>query len=121
MLPPSRALPGGLLPRAFRPLSSCKGDPPVRDPDRWFQSFSDTILHFLSEPVLDHLADWGAMVHKAILERVFDGNVADRPHVIASYERHNEAVKLTIPLERLLVYEVSDGGTPLSIPRGTRF
>jgi hypothetical protein len=85
----------------------------VRNPDRWFQSFSDTILHPLTEPMPDPLVDWGAMARKVILDRVFDGKVADRRHVIASYERHNEEVKRTIPPERLLVYEVSDGWGPL--------
>ena len=85
----------------------------VRDPDRWYQSFRETIFHPLSEPLPENLADWGAMVHKAINDRVFEGNVQDRAHVIASYQRHNEEVKRTIPPERLLVYEVSDGWAPL--------
>src|SRR5438128_2579808 len=36
----------------------------VRDKDRWFQSFSDTIRHPLVEPMPPHLADWGNMVHE---------------------------------------------------------
>ena len=85
----------------------------VRDPDRWFQSFSDTILHPLTEPLPDHLADWGVMIRKTIFDRVFEGNVADREHVIASYERHNEEVERTIRPEQPLVYEVSQGWAPL--------
>src|SRR5947207_12946098 len=53
------------------------------------------------------------MVHKTVTARVFDGNVRDREHVIASYERHNQNVKDTIPPERLLVYDVSQGWAPL--------
>ena len=85
----------------------------VRDPDRWFRSVSDTILRPLTEPLPDPLADWGAMVRKAILGRVFAGGGADRAHMIASYELHNEEVERTIPPERLLVYEVADGWAPL--------
>jgi len=85
----------------------------VRDPDRWFQSFSDTILHPLTERLPDNLADWGRMVHKAIVDRIFDGQVEDRAHVIACYKRHNEQVRQTIPAERLLVYEVATGWDPL--------
>ena len=85
----------------------------VRDPERWFQSFTSTILHPMTEPLPDHLVAWGTMVRKAILDRVFAGNVADKTHVIASYERHNEEVKRTVPPERLLVYEVAQGWEPL--------
>jgi hypothetical protein len=85
----------------------------VRNPNRWFQSFSETILHPLTEPLPDHLAAWGTMVRKAILNRIFGGNVMDRAHVIACYERHNEEVQRTIPPERLLVYDVAQGWEPL--------
>src|SRR4051794_2181987 len=54
----------------------------VRDPERWYQSFSDTIVHPLTQPLPDNLAAWGAMVHKAILDRVFSGNAFDKAHVI---------------------------------------
>jgi hypothetical protein len=85
----------------------------VRNPNRWFQSFSETILHPLTEPLPDHLAAWGTMVRKAILNRIFGGNVMDRAHVIACYKRHNEEVQRTIPPERLLVYDVAQGWEPL--------
>ncbi len=85
----------------------------VRDSDRWFESFSATIRRPLTEPLPDNLAAWGDMVHKAIIDRVFAGDAMDRTHVIESYERHNDEVKRTIPLERLLIYEVSDGWEPL--------
>jgi hypothetical protein len=85
----------------------------VRDSHRWLKSFNDTIRHPISEPLPDRLAVWGEMVRKAVLNRVFDGKVADDAHVVASYERHNVMVKRTIPPVRLLVYEVSQGWGPL--------
>lgn len=85
----------------------------VRDPDRWLQSFSETILHALTEPLPDRLAEWGTMHDKVVRDRVFAGNVADRAHMIARYERHNEEVERTIPAERLLIYEVAQGWGPL--------
>jgi hypothetical protein len=85
----------------------------VRDSDRWYESFSNTIRHPLTEALPDNLEAWGEMVRKAILDRVFGGDAMDRSHVIASYERHNEQVKRTVPFERLLVYEVADGWEPL--------
>ena len=84
-----------------------------RDPERWYQSFRSTIFQPLTGELPDHLSAWGAMVHKAILERVFGGKVADKADAIAGYQRHNDEVKRTIPSQRLLVYEVSQGWEPL--------
>lgn len=84
-----------------------------RDPERWFQSFSDTIMNGLALPMAGNFAAWGAMVQKTIAEKLFMGNVSDKAHVIACYRRHNEEVRRTIPRERLLVYEVSQGWKPL--------
>lgn len=84
-----------------------------RDADRWYKSFEETISHPLSEPMPPKLADWGKMVRNTIVDRVFDGNTRDRAHVIACYERHNAEVKRSIPPDRLLVYEVSEGWSPL--------
>jgi hypothetical protein len=85
----------------------------VRDPERWFQSFKNTIMHPLTQPLPDKLTAWGAMVQKTILDRVFSGNALDRAHVIERYRHHNDAVKRTIPPERLLIYEVAQGWKPL--------
>jgi hypothetical protein len=85
----------------------------VRDPERWFQSFSDTIRRPLTEPLPDHLAAWGAMTNRAIIERVFLGNALDKAHVIARYQHHNEEVQRVISPDRLLVYQVSQGWEPL--------
>lgn len=85
----------------------------VRDPDRWFASVDATILRPLRQTLPAHLADWGRMARKTILERVFAGDASDRAHLVACYERHNAEVKRTIPAERLLVYEASQGWEPL--------
>ena len=85
----------------------------IRDPERWFQSFSDTIANGLTLPMPENFAAWGAMVQKTIVEKLFMGNVSDKAHVIARYRRHNDEVRRTIPPERLLVYEVSEGWEPL--------
>jgi hypothetical protein len=97
----------------FEQFPSAKVILTVRDKDRWFESFSATIRRPLTEALPDNLAAWGTMVRKAIIDRVFAGEVMDRAHVIECYERHNEEVKRTIPFDRLLVYEVSDGWEPL--------
>ena len=53
------------------------------------------------------------MLRKAVVNRIFEGNVQDREHVIAAYERHNADVRRTVAEERLLIYEVSEGWVPL--------
>src|SRR5262245_57769728 len=85
----------------------------VRDPERWFQSFSDTIVYPLTTPIVDQFAAWQAMAQKVIRDKVFSGNVVDRAHVIARYRNHNKEVERLISPERLLVYEVSQGWKPL--------
>jgi hypothetical protein len=85
----------------------------VRNPDKWYQSVSETIFRAFDSPLPDHLAAWGEMVRKTIVERAFAGNVSDRDHLIASYQRHNEAVRQCYGPDRLLVYEVSEGWKPL--------
>jgi hypothetical protein len=85
----------------------------ARDPERWYRSFCDTIRHPLTESAPEHLAAWGTMVRKAIVDRVFHGDINSKADVLDSYARHNEAVQRTIPAERLLVYDVSQGWEPL--------
>src|SRR5687768_9780678 len=47
----------------------------VRDTDRWFRSFSETILHPMTAHLPEHFAGWSGMVRKAIINRIFDGDV----------------------------------------------
>ncbi|RMD90509.1 MAG: sulfotransferase family protein [Alphaproteobacteria bacterium] len=87
----------------------------VRDPESWFASTQATI--FSSENLArltasDVPADVRAMV-RHLSEVTLGGRPHDREHVIATYERHNEAVRRTIPPERLLVYDVGAGWEPL--------
>jgi hypothetical protein len=85
----------------------------VREPDRWYQSFKETIIHPFAGDLPDNLGPWQKMLRKAIVARIFGGEVFDREQVIANYERHNDEVKRTIRPEHLLTYEVSQGWEPL--------
>ena len=88
----------------------------VRDPQRWYRSAMDTIFGLMANPppVADPMLQAQVrMARKLIVEKTFGGRLQDREHVIAAYERHNEAVKRTIPPDRLLVYEVAQGWEPL--------
>ena len=45
--------------------------------------------------------------------RLFAGRMDDRDHVIDVFTRHNEEVIRTVPKDRLLVFEASQGWPPL--------
>ena len=53
------------------------------------------------------------MAVELILRETFGGRFEDMDYTIGVYQRHNDAVQRSIPPERLLVYEVSEGWEPL--------
>jgi len=87
-----------------------------RDPQRWYESISETILASLhdsglAEPELpEGHPMWFA--GKIIQHNTF-GLDFSRENVIAAYEAHNAAVIAGIAPERLLVFEPSQGWEPL--------
>lgn len=85
----------------------------VREPASWHRSVMDTIFNTLVHPSPKFPSDWSAMARSIVLERTFGGRLDDRDHAISVFERHNAEVERTIPPERLLVYEVSEGWEPL--------
>ena len=87
----------------------------VRDPQRWWDSMSETILKALEAGMAEaDEARRSAMrfAELILVEQTFHGDFS-RDNVIAAFERHNAAVRAAIPPERLLVYEVSQGWAPL--------
>ena len=87
----------------------------VRDPERWYESFTNTIYTALTTPPPNNqpFPPRQIMGQKLMLEKTFGGRFEDRAHAIEVYQRHNEEVQRTIPADRLLVYEVSQGWQPL--------
>lgn len=87
----------------------------VRDPRKWFVSAHTTILsaenraRMLSADADDDTRDMGNL----IMVDTFDGQLENEEHAISVFEKHIETVKRTIPEERLLVYEASEGWEPL--------
>ncbi|MFD5089257.1 sulfotransferase family protein [Amycolatopsis thailandensis] len=99
----------------------------VRDPEKWYDSASNTIfknalrrrgpvgraglavLRRFSPPFATFLR----MTDAAILSRVFDGRLADRAHAVATFTRHVEDVKSRVEADRLLVFDVAEGWEPL--------
>ena len=98
----------------------------VRDPDRWYESARNTIynvqyvasspifsLGALFVPRMRHLRRAALMARDLVWEEVFDGRFEDRGYAIEVFNRWNEEVRLRVPAERLLAYEVKDGWEPL--------
>jgi len=89
----------------------------LRDPERWYESVSNTIYHAMTREMPaglpDDLYTQLEMSRDLILQRTFDGRFEDRDHAIAVYNRHNEAVKAEVPADRLLVFEAAQGWEPL--------
>jgi hypothetical protein len=97
-----------------------------RDPERWYESFSNTILWVnLQQPlppmVKMHRVIWSYM------DRIFEGGIQDRQRAIAGFERWNREVRERVPSDRLLVFEVQQGWEPLCrfldipVPEGKPF
>lgn len=82
-----------------------------RDAGRWFESVNETIL----EPAVSQAmatTPIGPMLRGNIW-RLFDGKMDDRSHMMACFERHCAEVILSVPKERLLVFEAREGWGPL--------
>jgi hypothetical protein len=88
----------------------------VRDPESWYQSVMKTIYAITvqncesDEPQRQAAGRWAMDI---IWDPIFDDRMDDRAHVMDVFERHNEAVIATVPKDRLLVFEASQGWEPL--------
>jgi len=88
-----------------------------RDPERWYESMSETILKSMEmmglatgeEIPADHPMRFGGII---IAQKTF-GCDFSRENVIAAFKRHEEKVIATIPAERLLIFEARQGWEPL--------
>lgn len=87
----------------------------VRDPVKWYESMESTILDVTRRAMAqtDPVAREGSrFIEMIVAEKTFNYDFS-KENVIAAFERHNAEVKRTIPPERLLVYEASQGWEPL--------
>ena len=88
----------------------------TRDPERWYQSVMNTIYPSSSaaaeseDPMQRRFGQWASEI---IWERVFDGRMDEKDHVIDVFLKHQETVRREVPADRLLVFEASEGWAPL--------
>jgi len=82
-----------------------------RDAGKWFTSVNETILN---PAVNEQLAvsPMGPMLAGNI-NRLFDGRMDDREHMMACFEKHCAEVIAGVAADRLLVFEARDGYGPL--------
>ena len=89
----------------------------LRDPERWYESMSETILASMATMGLDQdaaiAADHPMRFGGIIISRKTFGFDFTKANVIAAFERHNAEVRRRIPADRLLVFEARDGWEPL--------
>lgn len=86
----------------------------TRSPDSWVRSFSETILTILEAPETwpEHARPWLEMVTDVVVHRSLGGRT-DLASLLAAFVSQEEAVKSTIPADRLLVFDVRQGWEPL--------
>ncbi|MCB0665982.1 MAG: hypothetical protein KDC80_09185 [Saprospiraceae bacterium] len=98
-----------------------------RDPDKWYQSASKTILKdppaFII-PIVKFLGIFNKnlsylprtyknVIQDFLLKSVLQGRPHDRDFVISLYSKWVDEVKRSVPSEKLLVFEAKDGWEPL--------
>lgn len=91
----------------------------VRDPDRWYASAFDTIYAIESIVpswigyLFPKFGDMRKMVMGLIWEGTFEDRFADKAFALAKFNAHNQEVIESVPADRLLVFEVTQGWEPL--------
>lgn len=105
----------------------------VRDPEKWYESVSDTIYKMGKVPpevrraAMEKIVPQGGgnfsppdvdmrqmeVVASFIWGKVFQGKFEDRAYAIQIFNQHVEQVKRDVPPEKLLVYDVREGWGPL--------
>jgi hypothetical protein len=81
-----------------------------RSADEWWTSASQTIFEATKEAALGD-EDWQRMV--TAMFRRFTPDWPDEAACKAAYERHNAEVRATVPADRLVEWQPSDGWGPL--------
>ena len=88
----------------------------TRSPESWWASYSETIMKFieagttLPAGIVRDMCEWCVEI---IGEQTFGSDISDREAAIAAFNRRLLEVRETIPMERLLIFEVSEGWQPL--------
>ncbi|HIG41828.1 MAG: sulfotransferase family protein [bacterium] len=84
-----------------------------RDADAWFKSADSTIFKgmTMTKGALDD--PHRNMARTIVVENTFGGDLTDKDNAIKVFNVHNQEVIDTVPADRLLVFEASQGWGPL--------
>lgn len=85
----------------------------IRSAESWYRSMSETLLAFIHQALAGPDNPAKAIGGEIVVKGTFAGNIDDKDHVIATYERHNQAVRDAIPPEQLLEFDAKQGWQPL--------
>jgi hypothetical protein len=93
----------------------------VRDSEKWYASAERTIYALKEAASRGALEGDGpgappevlSMIRTLIWDTTFEDRFADKEFAISVFEKHNEAVKRTVPADQLLVYEIQEGWGPI--------
>jgi Sulfotransferase domain len=95
----------------------------VRPAEDWYHSMRNTLYAAAQAAATGTLGtgelppptpEYARMISELLWERTFGGRFSDRAHAIRVYRTHIARVRQTVPDERLLVFEVSQGWPPLA-------
>lgn len=96
----------------------------VRDPERWYSSFSQTILTVISAWEGCHwsvrvglwlglpVPGFDEMHDLVVVQQAFGGDLS-KDGLIERFKQHIQAVQAEVPADQLLVFNVSQGWEPL--------
>lgn len=83
----------------------------VRSPESWYTSASNTIFNVFDNAPPE-MRPWFETV-RALLRERFSDRFDDPTAMMDAFEQHNEAVRTTVPAERLLEWTATDGWEPI--------
>lgn len=91
-----------------------------RDPEDWYESFSQTILPLIMDKSnwTGAAALWFAMIEKAIIGKALKGRT-DKAGILAAYRENEAAVRALAGKGQALVFQQRDGWAPLCAFLGT--
>jgi hypothetical protein len=91
----------------------------VRNAGKWHKSALQTIYYARhafpswTRWFLPRMRRFTQMLDDVVWIGTFQGRFADKQHALSVFHRHIDEVRRTVPADRLLVYEVSQGWGPL--------
>ena len=88
----------------------------VRDPEAWYKSVNDTIYGAAQAiETMPEMAEKpvAKMLKAVVWDGDLEGTFADKQKTLSIFENHNREVREYVPSDRLLVFEVKQGWSPL--------